>query len=199
MNLIFKVASPCFAAALVLMATAQTTKQVTPSNRSEATVRSLYREVRRHAPSGLPSDSDMPIFAPYLSESLRRKISLAEACGNDWNRHNRGQMVKAPFAWSEFGLFSGANERTSPATFHIASIQRVKDGSFRVDVAFTYRTGDGSGLWHVTDRLIKEDGRFVLDDVLFPKDDSGETSTLTGILSEGCEGAHWVGEGGHKK
>jgi hypothetical protein len=197
MNLIVKVASPCFAAALVLMATAQTTKQVTPSNRPEATVRSLYREVQRLAPSGLPSDSDMRIFAPYLSESLRRTIGLAEACGNDWNRQNRGQMVKPPFAWSEFGLFSGANERTSPATFHIASIERVKDGSFWVAVEFTYRPGDGPGVWHVTDRVIQENGRFVLDDVLFPKDDSGESSTLTGILSEGCEGAHWVGEGGH--
>lgn len=193
MSLILKVALPCFAAALGLMATAQTTKQVTPSNRAEATVRSLYREVQLRAPSGLLDDGDMRLFAPYLSESLRRKIGLAEACGRDWSRQNRGQIIKAPFAWSEFGIFSGANERTSPATFHIESIHKAKDGSFQVVVGLTYRPGDGPGSWHVTDHVIQEDGRFVLDDVFFPKDDSEESSTLTGILSEGCEGPRWVG------
>lgn len=193
MNRILKVALPCFMTALALMATAQRMKQVMPSSRPEATVRSLYREVQLHAPSGLLGDKDMRIFAPYLSESLRRKIRLAEACGEDWNRQNRGQIIKAPFAWSEFGIFSGANERTSPATFHIESIQKAKDGAFQVVVGFTYRPGDGPGSWHVTDHVIHENGRFVLDDVFFPKDDSGESSTLIGILSEGCDGPRWVG------
>jgi hypothetical protein len=197
MNLIVGVALPCFAA-LVLIATAQTTKQVTPSNRPEATVRSLYREVQRRAPSGLLGDGDMRIFTPYLSESLRHKIGLAEACGNDWNRQNRGQMVKAPFAWSEFGLFSGANERTSPATFHIKSIHKAKDGSFQIVVGFTYRPGDGPGSWHLTDQVVQENGRFVLDDVFFSKEASEESSTLTGILSEGCDGPRWIGEGNQR-
>ncbi len=191
MNLIIKVALSFFAAAFGLMAIAQTTKETTPSNRPEATVRNLYREVHNRAPSGLLVDGDMQIFTPYLSESLRRKIGLAEACGNDWNRQNRGQMVKAPFAWSEFGLFSGANERTSPATFHIESIHKVKDGSFQIVVGFTYRPEDGPGSWHVTDHVVQEDGHFVLDDVFFPKDASQESSTLTGILSEGCDGPRW--------
>lgn len=193
MNSIFKVALPSLLAALTLMVTAQSTKQVIPSSRPESTVRSLYREVQLRAPSGLPGDKEMRMFAPYLSETLRRKIRLAEACGEDWNRLNHGQMIKAPFAWSEFGIFSGANERTSPATFHIESIHKVKDGSFQVDVGFTYRPGDGPGSWNVTDHVIQEHGRFVVDDVLFPKDDSGASSTLTGILSEGCEGSRWVG------
>lgn len=193
MNSILKVALPSFLTALTLMATAQSTKQVMPSSRPESTVRSLYREVQLRAPSGLLGDKDTRIFAPYLSESLRRKIQLAESCGKDWNRQNRGQMIKAPFAWSEFGIFSGANERTSPATFHIESIQKAKDGSFQVVVGFTYRPGDGPGSWNVTDHVIQENGRFVLDDVFFPKDDSGESSTLTGILSEGCDGPRWVG------
>ncbi len=193
MNPILKVALPSLLAALALMATAQRTKHVMPPSRPESTVRSLYREVQRLAPSGLLGDKDMRIFAPYLSESLRRKIRLAQACGEDWNRQNHGQMIKAPFAWSEFGIFSGANERTSPATFHIESIHKTRDGSFQVVVGFTYRPGDGPGSWNVTDHVILENGRFVLDDVLFSKDDSGESSTLTGILSEGCEGPRWVG------
>ena len=197
MNPILKFVPLCCAVASGLTAVAQTTKQVAQSNRPEATVRSVYREVQLHAPSGLPGKDDMRVFAPYLSESLRRKIGQAEACGKDWNRQNGGQLEKAPFAWSEFGIFSGANERTSPATFQIESIHKTRDGSFQVVVGFTYRPGDGPGSWHVTDRVIQEGGRFVLDDVFFPKDDSGEDATLTGILSEGCEGAHWIGEGGH--
>lgn len=176
-----------------LATTAQTNKQVTQPNRPEATVRSLYREVQNRAPSGLLDDANMRIFAPYLSKSLRRKIDLAKACEKDWVRQNRGQMVKAPFAWSEFGMFSGANERTSPGKFHIESIRKTEDGSFQVVVGFTYRPGDGSGSWRVTDRVIKEDGRFVVDDVLFPKEGPEDGSTLTGRLSEGCEGPRWVG------
>ena len=193
MNQILKSVLFCFAVALGLTAIAQTNEHVMPPNSPGAAVRSLYREVRLRAPSGLLGDKDMRIFAPYLSESLRRKIRLAEACGKDWNRQNRGQMIKAPFAWSEFGIFSGANERTSPATFHIEGIQKAKDGYFQVVVGFTYRPGDGPGSWNVTDHVIQENGRFVLDDVFFPKDDSGESSTLTGILSEGCDGPRWVG------
>src|SRR6266567_2547360 len=115
----------CFAAAWGLTAPAQKAEQVTPANRPEVMLRSLYREVQIRAPSGLLSGADMRIFAPYLSKSLRRKIDLAEACERDWFRQNRGQVVKAPFAWSEFGMFSGANERTSPGQFHIESIRNA--------------------------------------------------------------------------
>ena len=193
MSPILKVIVPCFAAALGPMAIAQTTKQVTPLNRPEAMVRSLYREVQDRAPSGLLDEADMRIFAPYLSKSLRRKIDLAEGCEEDWVRQNRGQIVKAPFAWSEFGMFSGANERTSPGQFHIESIRKTGDGAFQVVVGFTYRPGDGSGSWRVTDHVIQEEGHFVIEDVLFPKDGAEDGSTLTGRLSEGCEGARWVG------
>lgn len=192
MNPILNAVLSCFAAAWGLTATAQTTEQVTPANRPEATVRSLYREVQIHAPSGLLGGADMRIFAPYLSKSLRRKIDLAEACERDWVRQNHGQVVKAPFAWSEFGIFSGANERTSPGKFHIESIRKADDGSFQIIVGLTYRPGDGSGSWRVTDHVIQEDGRFVLDDVFFPEEGPEDGSTLTGRLSEGCEGPRWV-------
>jgi|ERR1700683_513842 len=197
-QMILKTVLFCFAVALGLTATAQTNEQATSPTRPEATVRSLYREVINRAPSGLLGDADMQILAPYLSKSLRRKIDLAEACEKDWVRQNRGQMVKAPFAWSEFGIFSGANERTSPGKFHIESIRKADDGSFQIAVGLTYRPGDGSGSWRVIDHVIQEDGRFVLDEVLFPKEGPEDDSTLTGILSKGCDGPHWVGYGGKK-
>jgi hypothetical protein len=193
MNLILNAVLFCFAAAWGLTATAQTAEQVKSANRPEATVRSLYREVQIRAPSGLLRGADMRIFAPYLSKSLRRKIDLAEACERDWVLQNRGQVVKAPFAWTEFGMFSGANERTSPGKFYIESIRKDDDGSFQIVVGLMYRPGDGSGSWRVTDHVIQEDGRFVLDDVLFPKEGPEDGSTLTGRLSEGCKGPRWVG------
>lgn len=193
MNPILKVVLFCFAAAWGLTATAQTTEEVIPANHPEATVRSLYREVQSRAPSGLLRSADMRIFAPYLSKSLRQKIDLAEACERDWVRRNHGQVVKAPFAWSEFGMFSGTNERTSPGKFHIEGIRKADDGSFQIVVRLTYRSGDGSGSWRVTDHVIQEHGRFVLDDVLFPKEGPEDDSTLTGRLSEGCKGPRWVG------
>lgn len=193
MNTILNSVLLCLTMASGLTATAQTNKQVTQLNGPEATVRSLYREVQNRAPSGLLDDANMRIFAHYLSKSLRREIDLAKACEKDWVRQNRGQMVKAPFAWSEFGLFSGANERTSPGEFHIESIRKTENGSFQVVVDFAYHPGDGSGSWRVTDHVIKEDGRFVVDDVLFPKEGPEDGSTLTGRLSEGCEGRRWVG------
>ena len=172
---------------------AQTTERATPPSRAESTVRSVYREVLNRAPSGLLDDAEMRIFSPYLSKSLRRKIELAQGCEKDWARQNRGQIMKAPFAWSEFGIFSGANERTSPERFHIESVHKTGDGAFQVVVSFTYRPVDGSGSWRVKDRLIQEEGQFVMDEVFFLKDGTEDGSTLTATLSEGCEGARWVG------
>jgi hypothetical protein len=76
MNQILKSVLFSFAVALGLTAIAQTNEHMMPLNRPEAAVRSLYREVQNRAPSGLLSDADMRIFAPYLSKSLRRKPSM---------------------------------------------------------------------------------------------------------------------------
>src|SRR5689334_19639467 len=138
-----------------LMAAAQTAERAMRPTRPEATVRSVYRKVQNRAPSGLLDDADMRIFSPYLSKALRRKIDLAKDCEKDWNRQNRRQIMKAPFAWSEFGMFSGANERTSPGQFHIEGIRKTGDGAFQVVVGLAYRPGDGSGSWRVTDRVIR--------------------------------------------
>lgn len=161
--------------------------------RPEVLVRSLYHEVELRAPSGLLSDTDQRTFMPLVSRALRRKMDLAAACEKDWIRQNPAQDVKAPFGWSEFGLFSGANERTSPGNFHISTIRKENDGSFYLVVTFKYRPTDGTGSWHVTDHVIRENGRFVLDDVIFPKEGPEARFTLSGRLEEGCSGSHWVG------
>jgi len=175
----------CLIVAWTFAASAQSAEPKTPSSRPEAAVESLYRQVVRRAPSGLLEGADKEIFAPYLSSALRRKMDVAAACYSDWLRQNKGQPVKAPFAWSEFGLFSGGNERTSPASFHIENIHKTNAGPFRIAVSMSYRPVDGSG-------SIREDGRFVVDEVIFPKEEAESEYTLSGILSEGCKGPHWV-------
>ena len=172
----------------------QTAQPANSDNRPETVVRSLYHEVVVRAPSGLLDGSNARIFAPFLSGSLLRKIEVARSCERDWFRQNRGRPVKAPFSWSEAGIFSGPNERTYPGDFHIESTQAEKNGAFRVVVSFTYRPIDGPGSWRVTDLMVREDGRFVLDEVMFPKDETRDVDlTLSEILSEGCDGSHWVG------
>ena len=173
---------------------AHTTQPTIPANRPEAVVSRLYHEVVVRAPSGLLNGSEMRIFAPFLSRSLRRKIEVTSACERDWLRQNRGRMVKAPFSWSEAGIFSGPNERTSPGDFHIESTQAEKTGTFRVVVRFTYRPIDGPGSWRVVAIVVREDGRFVVDEVIFPKGETKDVDrTLSQILSQGCEGSRWVG------
>jgi hypothetical protein len=51
----------------------------------------------------------MKLFSPYLSSSLLHRITQTRACSNDWLRLHPQNDVKAPFAWGEFGLFSGAD------------------------------------------------------------------------------------------
>jgi hypothetical protein len=183
----------CLVVALGFNASAQTAGEITIPSSFKATINDLYLYVQTHAPSGLLNEMDMKILSPYLSKSLYKKMSLAETCEKDWELHNHGKAIKAPFAWSEFGLFSGANERISPESYNIDSITKDNDGSFYVVVVFRYRHMDGSGIWHVTDHVILEDGNYVLDDVLFNDESQERSSKLTGILSQGCKGSHWVG------
>lgn len=137
----------------------------------------------------------MKVFAPYLSKTLLRRIALARACGNDWYRQHPSPDIKPPFAWLEAGLFSGANERTGPRTFRIERTVSAKEGSFRVYVRLTGGIApEEPWTWRVADIVIREGGRFVIDDVSYLKDgDQDIEYRLSGVLAKGCKGTHWVG------
>jgi hypothetical protein len=194
---------------LLLVVTAYALGQLTrqsqasnPPSGPALVVKNLYRDVIARHPVGIPSGANMRSFAPYLSKSLVHRIDSARACSQDWMRQNQGQVLKAPFAWGEAGLFSGGDEKASPGSFRIERTEAEKDGSFRVDVELMYRPSDGPGIWHVEAVVVREGGHLVVDDVIFLKNkDSGPQtpgeSRLSGILSQGCDGPHWVG-GGHQ-
>ncbi len=171
-----------------------------PPNEPEVLVRSLYHEVIARHPVGIPHGADMKIFAPYLSKSLLNKIDLAHACSRDWIRQNQGRILKAPFAWGEAGLFSGGDEKASPGNFKIESTQAEKDGSFRVNVTLMWRPSDGPGTWRVAAIVVREGSHFVVDDVIYLRDGNSSPQAPAGwrlseLLSQGCDGPHWVGYG----
>lgn len=171
-----------------------------PPSGPEVVVRSLYGDVIAYHPIGIPREANMKRFAPYLSKSLIHRIDLVQACSKDWMRQNQGQLIKAPFAWGEAGLFSGDDEKALPGSFRIEKTKAETDGSFRVDVELTYRPSDGPGVWHVEVIVARDGGHLTVDDVIFLKSKDSSPlapnrSRLSEILSQGCDGPRWVGYG----
>ena len=167
------------------------------SSQAETPVRKVFQQVVSRPVSGIPKRERMRSFAPYLSKSLLVRITQARACGDDWYRLNPDGDIKPPFAWLEFGLFSGANERTGPRTFQIEKTELEKHGIFRVYVRLT---GDippeEPWIWRVEVIVVQENGHPVIDDVIFPKDDDDDNDTetrLSKVLTRGCDGSRWVG------
>jgi hypothetical protein len=137
----------------------------------------------------------MKAFAPYLSEGLTRRIDSALACENDYYRGHQNPNEKPEIEWLEFGLFSGANEKALPVAFYLESTQQEKDGSFHIPVKLRY--GDRLN-WQVATIVVRETGHYVIDDIVFLKDETlNVESRLSEILTIGCNGPKWVGNGEH--
>jgi hypothetical protein len=126
---------------------------------------------------------------------LLHTIAQARACGHDYFRQHPQKNVKPPFAWGEFGLFSGADDRSGPHTFQIEKIESDNDGTFRAYVKLT--EGDPPEkpwTWRVAAVLVSEDKHFAINDVIFLKDkDIDHETRLSEILTSGCDGSRWVG------
>src|ERR1035441_3050297 len=81
-----------FTTGLALSQPAQQSQPASVPRQPEALVRSLYQKVVARQTVGIPYSADMKIFAPYLSKTLRHRIQLARACGNDWFRQQDDQQ-----------------------------------------------------------------------------------------------------------
>ena len=187
-----------FATTLTLGQHADQSKPLSVPTEPKALVRSLYQEVIARHPIGIPWGANKEVFAPYLSNALLHRIQLAVACGKDWDRQHPDPNLKPELAWLEIGLFSGDVERASPRAFHIEKTQAAKDGSSRVYVRLTWGSSVNPWMWHVAPILIREEGHFVVDDVIYLKDDHEDESRLSEWLSAGCDGPRWVGYGGKR-
>lgn len=172
-----------------------------PSREAKTLVESLYQQVVVRHPIGIPQGKDMRIFGPYLSKALLHRIDLATACGADWHRQNPGFQLKPEYAWLELDLFSGDDEEAEPSSFVVERAQPEKVGSVRVNVKLTYEEpGERPWTWHVAAIALRENGRYVVDDILFLKEDGKSVGArLSAQLAEGCAGPRWVGLGGGSK
>lgn len=180
---------------LVLGQAAHETEPASPAS-PELLVQSLYAEVVVRQPLGVPDDADMKVFTPYLSKALLHRMDLAISCGADWHRQNPEPHLKPELGWLELGPFSGENERASPQTFVIERTQPEKDGSFGVYVKLTRTYSDGNpSIWRIMAIVTREEGHFVIDDVIYIKDEDYDEGRLSKALSAGCAGPRWVGFG----
>jgi hypothetical protein len=188
-----------FVAILAQGQTAHPTKPLSLPNEPEPLVRSLYTEVVARHPLGSPGGADVKVFAPYLGKVLLHRIEINVACQNDWDRQNPDPNSKPPFL--EIGLFSGDDLRAEPQAFNIERVQAEKDGTIRVYVKLTHdEPGESPWFWHVAAILRRENGHFVVNDVIYLKDGPQDVDArLSEYLSQGCDGPHWVGLGGQKK
>ncbi len=170
------------------------------SNQAELPVQRLYQQLVSRPIGGIPTVERMRSLSPYLSDSLLNSITQARACGDDWFRLHPQNDINAPLAWLEFGLFSGADDRSGPHTFQIEKAKSQADSSIRVNVRLTAGIPpEKPWSWEVAAIVIREGGRFVINDVVFLKDKDVDTeSRLSEILKRGCDGSHWVGYGNER-
>ena len=171
--------------------------RVNLSNQAELPVRGLYQQLVSRPIGGIPTIERMKSLSPYLSDSLLNRITQARACTDDYFRLHPKNDVKPPLEWLEFGLFSGADDRSGPHTFQIEKAKSQEDSSIRVNVRLTEGIPpEKPWTWEVAAIVIREGGRFVINDVVFLKDKDVDTeSRLSEILKRGCDGSHWVGYG----
>jgi hypothetical protein len=172
----------------------QRQRQVELPKQAEIVVRGLYQQLLSQQIGGIPTPKRLKVLSPYLSNSLIHRINQARACRDDWFRLHPKNDEKAPSMWTEFGLFSGADDRGHPRAFQIEKTGSEDDGSFRVYVRLTEGPPEKPWTWQVADVVTREGGRYLISDVIFLRDKDIETeSRLSEILTKGCDGSHWVG------
>jgi len=160
-----------------------------------------YGEVVAGKTAGLTEGADWQSIQPFLSRELIRRIATARACQDDLDRRQaKASKDKPPLAWIDSGLFSGESEESAPDEAVVGRVERSGNASYRVYVRLTWRHQNDSSRWSVCAIVTSEDGRYVIDDVLFFKDDERMIPTvvhrsLSPLLSLGCDGPRWTGQG----
>lgn len=158
---------------------------------AEIPVRGLYRRLVSQQIEGFPTPKRMKVLSPYLSNSLIHRINQARACHDDWFRLHPKNDEKAPSTWTEFGLFSGFNDRGHPYAFQIDKTESEDDGSFRVYVRLTEGPAKRPWNWQVAAVVVSESGRLKINDVIFLRDEDIPTeSRLSELLTVGCDSSH---------
>jgi len=95
----------------------------------------------------------------------------------------------------ESGIFSGGDEEAEPRGFQVEKAEPAKDGSIRAYVRFRWgKPPEKPVFWRVADVFTQEDGRYLLNDVIFLKNEHNrEEYRLSRLLALDCSGPHWIG------
>lgn len=161
-------------------------KPSAPPDRPDAMVESLYKEVVARHPFGVP---DMDVFGPYLSKKMLHGFDLAKACFDGWRRENPDPNLKPSVGLIELGIFSGGSEESAPQTFNIEKIESRKDGSYRVRVKLIWEDASNKLAWHIVAIVVRENGRPVVDDMLYLKGNDRDVEwRLSKLMMRGCKG-----------
>lgn len=150
---------------------------------------------------GVPHGAAKTAIWPLLSERLIKSFETRNACDMDWDRRHRNadHPVKAPGVYED-GLFSGSNDLGDVDGAAVGSTKVQADGSYLVYVSLWSRFNGGDlsqrnakiYRWRVAARVISEDGRFVVDDILGFKGvfDYDKSIYMSRMLTIGCKGTH---------
>ena len=188
-------------ALLLLQLSAYSVQSAAQEPKPADVVRRLYDEVVERHPLGVPSGADKIAIWPLLSKRLIKAFETRNACDQDWDskHQNENPPLKAP-GFYESGLFSGSNERGEINGAVVGSANVQTDDSYLVYVhVWSYFDGGVPSLrtgrkyrWRVAARVISEDGRFVIDDILGFKGvfDYDKSVYMSKMLTLGCRGSH---------
>ena len=178
----------CLVPLLAVSALGQAAPQGTPSplpDQTEAAVDSFYKMVMARHPFGIP---DLDVFGPYLSKNLLHEFGLTKACFENWRRDNPDPKLKPPVSLGDYALLSGGNKDMDPQTFRIDRTESLEDGAYRVDVKLISEDSSNRLTWYVGAVVVRENGRPVVDDILYLKGPNRDIDfRLTDLLKLGCK------------
>jgi len=165
--------------------------------------RNLYDAVVERHPLSVPQSVDKVKFSLLLSKRMKEELATAQLCQEDYRRQLVSSAAKTKPVWLKTGLFSGNSELALPTASLVDHKSRESDGAFLVHVwlsrkvALAEPSTSGAPLWrswYVVTKVIRQDGRFVVDDIrLFDGDPTDGASHLLSESFNGCSGPRWVG------
>ncbi len=184
-----------------------TSIQVAQAGQPETIVQQMYSQVVERRPLGIPTDADKAVIWPFLSKRLVQTLETAKACEDDYFRKHSDSDDKPEFQWLEMGLFSGDVEMAMPTEVVVERTEQQNDDTYIVYVQFTYddsvyypehyQAPDSSYTpfyWHGAAVVTKEEGQFVIDDILLFQRDSTTIEFRLSNFFRGCDGPQWVGD-----
>jgi hypothetical protein len=145
-------------AVLLLVAALVASGGCASAERPQSVVDAFYSAHLPHRMGGLPSGDELRRLQPFLSQRLHGLITAALAYQEDWIKQNPPDE-KPPFVDGDYfsSLFEG------PSSFKVSRVVKEQDG-WHVHVQFKY---DSAPDWEDVVVVKQEDGRYVIDDVLF--------------------------------